>query len=68
MVYASHMEGKIKFSLQLKQALRNDHKSAQLRKLKKQKENIKNQRETVIRRTVKVNLEQEETDGHGKPT
>ena len=59
MVFASHMEGKVKFSIQLRQAMRNDSKSAQLKLMKKQKDNINKQRDTVRKRTVNIVNEDE---------
>jgi len=59
MVFASHMEGKIKFSIKLRQAMRNDSKSAQLKLMKKQKDNINKQRDTVRKRTVNIVNEDE---------
>ena len=59
MVYANHMDVKIKFALKLRAAIRNDTKSAQLRHLSRKKKEIEAERTTLRRRKVAIESDEE---------
>jgi len=68
MVYADHMQSKIKFALKIRAAIRNDAKLKMVQNLEKQKKHIKKERDRLTHRKSPISDEFDMPDGSQKST